>query len=78
MNDFQRSQLNALNQKVIDGIELNEAERQLRSELTALQHEAILGILYHPANFIVRSSIHFILNLFPYNGFHLMVLFQII
>ena len=44
MNDFQRAQLNALNQKVIDGSELNEAERQLRSELTALQHETILGV----------------------------------
>ena len=59
MNDFQRSQLNALNQKVIDGIELNEAERQLRSELTALQHEAILGILYHPVNFYRPASISY-------------------
>ena len=37
MNETQRNQLDALNQKVVNGEELNELQRQLRSELSALQ-----------------------------------------
>jgi len=40
MDETQRTQLNTLNQKVVDGIELNEAQKQLRTELTALQQQA--------------------------------------
>jgi len=34
MNETQRQQLDALNQKVVDGVELNELQKQLRSELS--------------------------------------------
>ncbi len=37
MNETQRNQLDALNQKVVDGEELNELQRQLRRELSELQ-----------------------------------------
>jgi hypothetical protein len=37
MNETQRTQLDVLNQKVVDGEELNELQKQLRSELSALQ-----------------------------------------
>lgn len=37
MNETQRNQLDALNQKVVNGEELNELQKQLRSELSALQ-----------------------------------------
>ena len=37
MNETKRNQLDALNQKVVNGDELNEMQKQLRSELSALQ-----------------------------------------
>jgi hypothetical protein len=39
MNETQRTQLDVLNQKVVDGEELNELQKQLRSELSALQQQ---------------------------------------
>ena len=37
MNETQRNQLDTLNQKVVNGEELNELQKQLRTELSALQ-----------------------------------------
>ena len=37
MDEIQRAQLNTLNQKVVDGVELTVNQEQLRSELTAIQ-----------------------------------------
>jgi len=37
MNETQRNQLDVLNQKVVNGEELNELQKQLRCELSALQ-----------------------------------------
>jgi hypothetical protein len=37
MNESQRNQLDMLNQKVVNGEELNELQKQLRNELSALQ-----------------------------------------
>ena len=36
MNEIERNQLDTLNQKVVNGEELNDLQRQLRSELSAL------------------------------------------
>ena len=37
MDEIQRAQLNKLNQMVVDGENLNEEQKELRRELSALQ-----------------------------------------
>lgn len=41
MDDIQRVQLNKLNQKLVNGGELTEVQKQLRNELSALQSRSV-------------------------------------
>jgi hypothetical protein len=64
MNETQRTQLDVLNQKVVDGEELNELQKQLRSELSALQQQtgnsfADLRRLFHTLSQIYYSWLDF-------------------
>ena len=43
MDEIQRAQLNKLNQRVVDGESLNEEQKELRRELSALQR-ALLAV----------------------------------
>ena len=57
MDEIQRAQLNKLNQMVVDGENLNEEQKELRRELSALQRAlAVNAVATSPGDTVIPCT----------------------